>query len=472
MTRVLHATTELFPWVKTGGLADVAAALPEALANIGVDARTVVPGFPAIMAAVSAPVCVYEAHGLFGTARMRVLYGFLPGRNTAVYIVDAPALFQRPGNPYSHPYDGDWNDNLVRFAMLGWVAAKLAAGELDQQWKPDVLHVHDWHPALAHAYLTETWPPVKTVFTIHNIDYPGRFPPHDYGRLGLAHWLAAPYGPLEFFGDLCFLKAGILLAHRVTTVSPTYADEITQGRHGGGLDAVIRSRGDRLQGILNGVDYGTWDPRCDAHLPHVYDPQSLSGKRACKTALRQHFSLANDATGPLFIVVSRLNWQKGLDLVIEAAETIVASGGQLVVIGSGDGHLEWQFRQLQERHPKAIGVHIGYSEPLAHLSMAGGDALLMPSRHEPCGLTQLYAKRYGTLPVVQSVGGLADTVDHQTGFTFDEHFTALSDVVQHVAHVNTDRNRWHHMMMAAMSQDFGWERSAHQYLRLYRDLQG
>ncbi len=471
MTRVLHATTELFPWVKTGGLADVAAALPEALADIGVDARTIVPGFPAILAALATPVCVYEANGLFGTATMRVLYGFLPGRKTAVYVIDAPALFQRPGNPYSHPHGGDWNDNLVRFAMLGWAAAKLAGGELDRQWRPDVLHVHDWHPALAHAYLTETWPPVKTVFTIHNIDYPGRFPPHDYGRLGLAHWLAAPYGPLEFFGDLCFLKAGMLLAHKVTTVSPTYAEEITLGRHGGGLDAVVRSRGDRLQGILNGVDYGTWDPRHDTHLPYSYDPQSLAGKALCKAALRQHFSLADNQAGPIFIVVSRLNWQKGLDLVIDAAEAIVTQGAQLVVIGSGDGHLEWEFRQLHQRHPTQIGVHIGYSESLAHLSMAGGDALLMPSRHEPCGLTQLYAKRYGTLPIVQSVGGLADTVDHHTGFTFDERFTALSDVVQHVAHVFGDRARWNHMMMAAMTQDFGWDRSAHEYLRLYRDLQ-
>jgi len=472
MTRVLHATTELFPWVKTGGLADVTAALPEALAQIGVDARTVVPGFPAITSALENTSPVYEAAGLFGTAWMRVLYGFLPGRKTSVYVIDAPALFQRPGNPYSHPHGGDWNDNLLRFAMLGWVAAKLAAGELDRQWRPDVLHIHDWHPALAHAYLTETWPPVKTVFTIHNIDYPGRFPPHDYGRLGLAHWLAAPYGPLEFFGDLCFLKAGMLLAHRVTTVSPTYAEEISRGKHGGGLDAVVRSREDRLVGILNGVDYGTWDPRHDTYLPATYYQDDLTGKIVCQARLRQHFSLADDNTGPVFIVVSRLNWQKGLDMVVDATEALVAAGAQLVVVGSGDGHLEWQFRQLQQRFPRQVGVHIGYSEPLAHLSMAGGDALLMPSRHEPCGLTQLYAKRYGTLPVVQSVGGLADTVDHHSGFTFDEHFTSLSDVVQHVVHVHRDKTRWHQMMMTAMNQNFGWESSAYEYLRLYRELQG
>jgi starch synthase len=472
MMRVLHATTELFPWVKTGGLADVAAALPEALGEIGVDTRTVVPGFPAIMAALENPAAVYDVRGLFATATMRVLYGRLPGRKTAVYVVDSPALFQRPGNPYSHPQGGDWNDNLLRFAMLGWAAAKLASGELDRQWRPDVLHVHDWHPALAHAYLSETWPPTKTVFTIHNIDYSGRFPPHDYGRLGLPHWLAAPYGPLEFFGDLCFLKAGMLLAHRVTTVSPTYAEEITHGRFGGGLDGVVRSRSDRLLGILNGVDYRTWDPRHDPHLPGAYDSQSLAGKTACQARLRQHFSLAENAGSPIFTVISRLNWQKGLDLVVDAAETIVSSGAQLVVIGSGDAHLEWQFRQLQQRFPRQIGVHVGYSEPLAHLSLAGGDTLLMPSRHEPCGLTQLYAKRYGTLPVVQSVGGLADTVDPQTGFIFDEHFTSLSDVVQHVAYVYRDQARWQHMMRTAMGQDFGWENSAREYLRVYRELQG
>jgi len=448
--RVLHATTELFPWVKTGGLADVAAALPEAVGEMGIDTRTIVPGFPAIMAALENPAPIYEVHGLFATATTRILYGHLPDRKTAVYVVDSPALFQRPGNPYSHPQGGDWNDNLLRFAVLGWAAAKLAGGELDRQWRADVLHVHDWHPALAHAYLSETWPPVKTVFTIHNIDYPGRFPPHDCGRLGLPHWLAAPYGPLEFFGDLC----------------------PTRGRFGGGLDGVVRARGDRLVGILNGVDYRTWDPRHDTHLPCAYDPQSLAGKAACRVQLRRHFSLTENASGPIFVVISRLNWQKGLELVVDAAATIVASGAQLVVIGSGEGHLEWQFRQLQDRFPRQVGVHIGYSEPLAHLAMAGGDALLMPSRHEPCGLTQLYAKRYGTLPVVQSVGGLADTVDPQTGFIFDEHFTALADVVQHVAYVHRDQARWQHMMLTAMAQDFAWENSAREYLRVYRELQG
>jgi starch synthase len=264
----------------------------------------------------------------------------------------------------------------------------------------------------------------------------------------------------------------MLLAHRVTTVSPTYAEEISRGKHGGGLDAVVRSRGDQLIGILNGVDYGTWDPRHDAHLPATYDQHDLAGKRACRMRLREYFGLTEESSGPLFVVVSRLNWQKGLDLVVDASETLVSAGAQLVMIGSGDGHLEWQFRQLQQRFPQQIGVHTGYSETLAHLSMAGGDALLMPSRHEPCGLTQLYAKRYGTLPVVQSTGGLADTVDHKTGFTFDEYFTSLSDVVQHVAHVYQDKSLWHQMIMAAMSQNFGWESSAHEYLRLYRELQG
>jgi starch synthase len=264
----------------------------------------------------------------------------------------------------------------------------------------------------------------------------------------------------------------MLLAHRVTTVSPTYAEEISRGKHGGGLDAVVRSREDRLVGILNGVDYGTWDPRHDTYLPATYYQDDLTGKIVCQARLRQHFSLADDNTGPVFIVVSRLNWQKGLDMVVDATEALVAAGAQLVVVGSGDGHLEWQFRQLQQRFPRQVGVHIGYSEPLAHLSMAGGDALLMPSRHEPCGLTQLYAKRYGTLPVVQSVGGLADTVDHHSGFTFDEHFTSLSDVVQHVVHVHRDKTRWRQMMMTAMNQNFGWESSAYEYLRLYRELQG
>ena len=467
---VLHATTEIAPWIKTGGLADVTAALPEALARQGTDTRTVVPGFPAILDALQEARSIYEAKGLFGTAHMRVLQGRLPGRSTAVYVIDAPSMYLRPGTPYAPPQGQDWGDNLLRFAMLGWVSAKLASGEIDDAWRPDVLHVHDWHPALAHAYLADAWPPVKTVLTIHNIDYTGRFQPHDFHRLNLPHWVAAGLGPLEFFGDLCLLKAGMLLAHKVTTVSRTYAAEIIAGKHGNGLDTVARSRADGITGIVNGVDYGTWDPRNDPLLPAHYHPDDLAGKAACKTALRARFDLESLPDRPIFVIVSRLNRQKGLDLAADAADAIVESGGQLIVIGSGENQLEWRFQMLRDRHPRHIGVYLGYSDPLAHLAIAGGDVLLMPSRHEPCGLTQLYAKRYGTLPIVQSNGGLADTVDERTGFLFDERFTTLAETARQAMRLFQDRKRWRAMMSAAMRSDHGWQRSAIEYQQLYDRL--
>lgn len=469
---VLHATTELFPWMKTGGLADVTAALPEALVQLGTDTRTVVPGFPSILEALQEAEAVYEAQGLFGTARLRVLRGRLPARSSLVYVIDAPSMYLRPGTPYAPPHGDDWGDNLMRFALLGWVAAKLASGEIDREWRPNVLHVHDWHPALAHAYLADAWPPVKTVLTIHNIDYTGRFRSHDFHRLNLPHWLAAGLGPLEFFGDLCLLKGGMLLAHKVTTVSRTYAQEILSGRHGSGLDTVARSRGDGIVGIVNGVDYGTWDPVSDPLLPAHYDREHLDGKAQCKLALRARFNLVDRPDTPIFVIVSRLNRQKGLDLAADAADALVEAGAQLVLVGSGDRHLEWRFQQLRDRHPQNIGVYFGYSEPLAHLAIAGGDVLVMPSRHEPCGLTQLYAKRYGTLPLVQANGGLADTVDERTGFRFDERYTPLAEIVRQAIHRYHDRGQWLAMMSAAMRADHGWRQSAIEYQQLYDGLAG
>ncbi|MBM4191667.1 MAG: glycogen synthase GlgA [Gammaproteobacteria bacterium] len=469
---VLHAATELFPWIKTGGLADVAAALPEALGTIGVDTRLVIPGFPDVISALRDDRVVYEAQGLLGTSRMQLRLGTLPSRNTPVYVIDAPSLYARPGSPYSHPHNGDWGDNLIRFAMLGWTAARLAEGGLDPHWRPDVLHVHDWHPALALAYVADSWPPVKSVFTIHNIDYQGRFPPADFNRLDLPHWLCAPYGPLEFFGDLCFLKAGVLLAHKVTTVSPTYAREVTEGQHGHGIDSVIRSRGDALIGILNGVNYSVWDPRNDEHLPARFGIDDLAGKARCKTTLRSRVGLNDRGDAPIFVVVSRLGWQKGSDLIANAADDLVARGAQLVVIGSGDRQIEERFKELQNRHGGMVTIHTEFSEPLAHLAIAGGDALIMPSRQEPCGLTQMYAKRYGTLPLVHAVGGLADTVTIETGFSFVERESSLTATIDRVLQTHQDRPRWMQMVSTAMRTDHSWGKSAEAYRNIYLQILG
>jgi starch synthase len=310
------------------------------------------------------------------------------------------------------------------------------------------------------------------VFTIHNIDYQGRFPPHDFHRLGLPHWISAPYGPLEFFGDLCFMKAGVLLAHKVTTVSPTYAREVTDGLHGNGIDSVIRSRGDSITGILNGVDYGVWDPRHDEHLPALFGVDDLTGKPRCKAALRAHFGLDDRGDAPIFVVVSRLGWQKGSDLIANAADHLVARGAQLVVVGNGDYQIERRFTELQQRYRGMVVTHTGYSERLAHLAIAGGDALIMPSRHEPCGLTQMYAKRYGTLPLVHAVGGLTDTVTADTGFRFVERESSLSQAIDSVLQTHQDRPRWMQMMTAAMREDHSWKGSAEAYRSVYRQIIG
>jgi starch synthase len=290
--------------------------------------------------------------------------------------------------------------------------------------------------------------------------------------------VAAGLGPLEFFGDLCLLKAGMLLAHKVTTVSRTYAAEIIAGKHGNGLDTVARSRADGITGIVNGVDYGTWDPRNDPLLPAHYHPDDLAGKAACKTALRARFDLESLPDRPIFVIVSRLNRQKGLDLAADAADAIVESGGQLIVIGSGENQLEWRFQMLRDRHPRHIGVYLGYSDPLAHLAIAGGDVLLMPSRHEPCGLTQLYALRYGTLPLVRATGGLVDTVIDTTpdtlqsgmanGFVFDTYDSqALERAVWRALDAHADRDLWSGLVRRAMLQDWSWDSSGREYLRVY-----
>jgi starch synthase len=466
--RVLHAAAEIHPWVKTGGLADVVYALPLAQARAGADVRLVLPGLPAIAAAIEHKRKIFECGPLLGAGTVRVLRGRLQHNDLPVYLIDAPYLYARAGGPYQMADGQEWADNLQRFALLGWVAAHLAAGEIDPKWQPDIVHAHDWHAALTPAYMARhPATPARSVFTVHNLAYQGRFPLSGFAELGLPEPWKEPGAALEFHGELCFMKTGLVLADEITTVSPNYAKEIMTVEYGAGLEGVIRSRAGSLTGILNGVDLDIWNPATDPRLAKNFDRKQLHGKADCKGALQQLNTLAVDPAAPLFGVVSRLTAQKGLDLVLDSLERLVAQGAQLVLLGSGDTELEQAFIAKAQAHPRAIGVRIGYDEDYAHQIIAGADALLMPSRFEPCGLTQLYAMRYGTLPIVRAVGGLADTVDEQTGFCFRGADTGLYDVLDRALNCYRQATPWHQKMIAAMQRDFSWQAAAEHYLALY-----
>ncbi len=481
--KVLLAAAEIFPLVKTGGLADVVGALPQALVAAGADVRLVLPGLPSIVAGLQHARVVCELGAVFGAGRVTLRLGQLAHNGVEAYVVDAPYLYRRAGNPYQASDGSEWSDNLQRFALLGWVAAHLAAGELDPLWMPDVLHAHDWHAGMACAYAAcHPGTGVATVFTIHNLAYQGLFSPDDFHLLGLPARFMVSHG-LEFHGQLSFMKAGLKYADRVTTVSPNYAREIATEEFGRGLDGVIRARGAQVSGILNGVDGAVWNPATDVHIRSHFSPQSLEGKAACKAALQKELGLRVDANAPLFALVSRLTSQKGLDLVLEALPDAMngpAEGGlQLAVQGNGDPELEVAFLAAAAAYPGRVAACMRYDEPLAHRMIAGADAMLVPSRFEPCGLTQLYALRYGTVPLVRRVGGLADTVvdaapdaisaDVATGFMFGPATSlALGQAIQQATQAYRNRSLWRQLVLRGMAQNFSWEAAATQYLALYK----
>ncbi len=469
--KVLHVAAEVFPLVKTGGLADVVAALPVALAAQGADVRLLLPGLPPVLEAVQGARTVAEIGACFGALRVRLLLASMPGSHLPVYVIDAPYLYRRDGSPYQDSGGEEWPDNLQRFALLGWVAAHLAAEDADPQWTPDVVHAHDWHAALACAYIAEHLPTrAASVFTIHNLAFQGLFAMHDWALLGLASRLMSPAG-LEFHGQLSFMKAGLMFADRVTTVSPNYAHEIATHEFGCGLDGVIRGRGAQVSGILNGIDTAIWDPAADPAIATRYDAERPDGKRDCRRALQSELKLDHDDDALLLTVVSRLTSQKGLDLVLAALPELVRQGVQFAVQGTGEPALETAFRMAQQAHPGRVQVCIGYDEARAHRLVAGADVIAVPSRFEPCGLTQMYGLRYGTLPVVRRVGGLADTVaDDATGFVFDVATPAAFErCVLRALEARRQPPRWQAMVERAMAQPLSWDGPARQYLDLYED---
>ncbi|MEO6624024.1 MAG: glycogen synthase GlgA, partial [Burkholderiaceae bacterium] len=473
--RVLHVAAEVFPWVKTGGLADVLGALPQALTLAGADVRLVLPGYPALLDALQQQRVVAELGPLFGAARVTLQRGSMAGSGVTAYVIDAPLLFRRAGNPYLGPDGQEWPDNLQRFALLSWVGAHLASGELDKEWTPKVLHAHDWHAGTACAYLAaQPAATTRSVFTVHNLAYQGLFDAGDFALLGLPIRFMASSG-LEFHGQMSCMKAGLVYADRVSTVSPTYAREMALEEFGCGLDGVVRARGNHVSGILNGVDRQVWDPRTDACIAAQYSPATLDAKARCKTAMQALMGLPTDARAPLFAVVSRLTSQKGLDLVLSALPELLAHGAQLAVLGSGDVTLERSLQAAAAQYPRRVATRLGYDEALAHQIVAGADAMLVPSRFEPCGLTQLYALRYGTVPVVRGVGGLADTVrdleqgDASTGVVFGAATgAALAEAITRTVALFRQPDAWRALVVRGMREDFSWAKAANAYMNLYR----
>ena len=472
--QVLAVTSEIYPLIKTGGLADVTGALPLALAAEDVTTVTLIPGYPAVLAALAAAEAVYDIPDLFGGAA-RLLSAKAAGLD--LLVLDAPHLFTRPGGPYTGPNGIDWPDNGLRFAGLARVAASVAEGAVPG-FVPDVLHAHDWQAGLAPALLhyIETRRP-GTVMTIHNLAFQGRFPADLLTATGLPARAWSIDG-VEFHGDLSFLKAGVALADQITTVSPTYAAEIRTPEGGMGFDGLLRARSGELHGILNGIDETVWNPATDPLITVNFDIRHISRRAANKRAVQVRFGLTQDPASLLLGVISRLTWQKGFDQVLGSLRPILDLGIQLAVIGSGEPALEAGFTAAAATFSGRIGCFIGYDEAQAHQMQAGMDALLVPSRFEPCGLTQLCALRYGALPVVARVGGLADTVIDAneaalaagtgTGIQFPPGM--LMPAVERTAALWRQPETWRRLRRNAMRADVSWRRPAAQYAALYRGL--
>jgi starch synthase len=474
--RVLSVASEVFPLVKTGGLADVAGALPGALAPLGVAMRTLVPGYPSVIQALERSERVADFAGLHG-GPAHLLEARAAGLD--LLVLDAPNLFARPGNPYVAPNGVDWPDNAYRFGALGKVAADLGRG-LWPGFVPDVVHAHDWQAALTPAFLHYAGGPrPATVLTVHNLAFQGQFPAELLLPLGLPPQAWSVDG-VEYYGTLGFLKAGLQFADRITTVSPTYALEIRGPAQGMGLDGLLRARGTAVSGILNGIDTAVWDPASDPHLEANFDLRRLRNRPRNKAALQRRLGLAEDPQALLFGVISRLSWQKGLDLLPPALPGLFRAGAQLVLLGAGDAAIEAALAGVTSAHRGSAGCVFGYDEDLAHQIQAGADAILVPSRFEPCGLTQLCALRYGAVPVVARVGGLADTVIDASpmalaaGAASGVQFAPVTgEALDAALHRTLDlwRNAagWGTMQKNGMRTDVSWTRPAAAYAELYRD---
>lgn len=474
---VLSVAAEIFPLIKTGGLADVVGALPLALAPEGVRVRTLVPGYPAVMSALEKPERRHVFPDLMG-APAELLEARVGG--VELLVLDAPHLYDRPGNPYLKSALEPWPDNGVRFAALARAGADIATGAM-AGYQPDVVQAHDWHAALLPAYLHyDGRPAPPVILSIHNLAFQGRFPAHLLAKLGLppSSW---SLDGVEYYGDIGFLKAGIRFADKITTVSPSYAAEIASETGGMGLGGLLKTRSRDLIGILNGIDSEVWDPSTDPDLEARYDVTSLDQRAINKRALQERFGLAQEPRKPLFGIVSRLTEQKGVDLLLAVLPQLFAEGAQLIVVGMGDPSFEEAFRAAKANYPECMGEYFGYSETLTHLVQGGADAILAPSRFEPCGLTQLCAMRYGAIPVVSRTGGLSDTIidansaavarSAGTGVQFwpaNEHM--LEEAIVRTCALYRHPLIWRRLQTNAMACDSSWRASAALYAGLFEQL--
>ncbi|QGM97195.1 glycogen synthase GlgA [Methylocystis parvus] len=474
--RVLAVASEMSPLVKTGGLADVVGALPSALAHEGVETRTLIPAYPEVLDALGDGETVLSYDDLFGGPAW-VHEGSFDG--AIVYALVAPHLYAREGGPYADENGVDYPDNAFRFAALAWAGAEIAQGAIPG-FAPDALHAHDWQAALAPAYLHYSGGPrPATIVTIHNIAFQGQYAKELLRALRLPPESFVMDG-VEYYGAIGFLKAGLQLCDRITTVSPSYALEIETPEFGMGLDGLLRARADVVSGILNGVDQDVWNPATDKRIPATYDVTKLKTRAKNRAALQKRFQLEPDAEAFLLGVVSRLSWQKGHDMLLANLPSLMTRHVQLALIGAGDKHLEEGFLAAQEAYPGRVSVRIGYSEDLAHLIQAGADAFLAPSRFEPCGLTQLYALRYGAVPIVSRVGGLKDTIIDanemaaQAGVATGVQFSpptaeALAGALRQAEHFFKDKETWRKLQINGMKTDVSWRHPAQRYAALYRE---
>ncbi|KQX57654.1 MULTISPECIES: glycogen synthase GlgA [unclassified Ensifer] len=476
---VLSVASEVYPLIKTGGLADVVGALPAALLPHGVKTRTLVPGYPAVLQKLKKKKKVGSFENLFGNPAT-VFAAEIDGLD--LLVLDQPELYARDGGPYVDATGRDYVDNFRRFAALSLAAAEIAGGDVVSGWKPDIVHAHDWQTALTPVYMHfGPAAATPTVMTIHNIAFQGQFGALVFPELALpAEAFSMQF--VEYYGDVGFLKGGLQTADAITTVSPSYAQEILTPEFGMGLEGLLKSRVADLSGIVNGIDADIWDPQTDPHIAQHFSATSLKQRAVNRRALEERFGLEK-GNGPIFCVVSRLTWQKGMDLVAEIADELVAMGGKLVVLGSGDAALEGALLAAASRHRGHIGMVTGYNEPLSHLMQAGSDAILIPSRFEPCGLTQLYGLRYGCVPVVARTGGLADTIIDAneaglaakvaTGFQFTPvNADGLRLAIRRALRAYSEPKVWSKIQTQGMKSDVSWATSAERYVSLYSGLLG
>lgn len=476
--RVLFATSEAYPLAKTGGLADVSRALPAALQRHGIDVRVIMPAYPEAVLQLRAPRVAARLPSVLGLDDSLVITGLFPDCDIQAYLVSNAALFGRDGGLYQDNSGQDWPDNAKRFAFFSQIVTNVALGRTDINWIPDVVHANDWHTGLVPLLLSqEAGNRPRSIFTTHNMAFQGNFAADDLPELALSNH------DVEFYGRISFLKAGLGYADRVTTVSPTYAKEILTSEYGCGLEGVLQQRGADFSGILNGIEEQLWNPATDPWIAAKYSAANSSGKRICKQALQQDLNLPILADIPLVGFVSRLTEQKMADTLVEMLPWLAEQNLQLVIVGEGDRNIEAQLKTFAQQHPDKMSVTIGYDEHLAHKLQAGADILLSPARFEPCGLTQLYALRYGTLPIVRRTGGLADTVvdanNHTisdrtaSGFVFDKpDATSMIDALSRALTLYRDPLHWRILQLQAMTRSFGWDRSAAAYMALYEEVTG